>query len=223
MVKTVRNSFLFLAIMTLAAPALFAQSLSKYRAFSFGTSLASVLKLTDQATADVKTTHERPALMQELTWWPVNTSNISQNQSVEHITFSFYNGQLYRLSVSYDSRAVQGLTAEDIVRTITTMYGVPADPVAESDRGTADRFDSKPKIIATWVDPLYSSSLFHTTPGEFVLIAFSKSLNAQAEAADAEATALEEQERPQKRAAELKKQDADLEIVRLKNMKSFQP
>ena len=221
--KTIRNSFLLLTIMTLVAPALLAQSLSKYRAFSFGTSLASVLKLTDQAAGDVKIIHERPALIQELTWWPVNTSNISQNRSVEHINFSFYDGQLYRLSVSYDSRAVQGLAAEDIVKTITTMYGVPADPVSESDQGTTDRFDSKPRMIATWVDPLYSSSLFHTTPGEFILIAFSKSLNAKAEAADAEAIALDEQERPQKKAAELKKQDADLEIVRQKNMKSFQP
>ena len=221
--KTIRNSFLCFAIMTLAAPVLFAQSLSKYRAFSFSTSLASVLKLTDRTAADVKTTHERPALMQELTWWPVNTSNTSQNRSVEHINFSFYDGQLYRLSVNYDSRAVQGLTAEDVVKTITTMYGVPADPASESDRGATDRFDSKPRIIATWVDPLYSSSLFYTTPGEFVLIAFSKSLNVKAEAADTEAIALDDQERPQKKAAELKKQDADLEIVRQKNMKSFQP
>jgi hypothetical protein len=50
-----------------------------------------------------------------------------------------------------------------------------------------------------------------------------KSLNTEAETADAEAVALDEQERPQKKSAQLKKQDADLEIVRQKNMKSFQP
>jgi hypothetical protein len=222
-VKTIRNSFFCFALMALAVPTLFAQSLSRYRAFSFGTSVTSVLQLTDQKDAEVKIIHQRPALMQELTWWPLNTSNKSQSRSVEHINFSFYEGQLYRLSVSYDSRAVQGLTAQDMVQTITTMYGVSADPAFESDRGTSDRFDSKPRIIATWVDWFYSSSLFQTTPGEFVLIAFCKSLNAKAETSDAEAMALDEQERPQKKAAELKKQDADLEIVRQKNMKSFQP
>ena len=220
--KAIRNSFLGLMIVALVIPAAFAQSMSKYRGFSFGSGLTDVLKRTDQTASSVRIIHERPAVMQELTWWPVNISNISQNQSIEHIVFSFCNGQLYKLSISYDSRAVQGLTEQDIVQTITAMYDVPATP-SERDRGTADRFDAQPKIIATWTDSLYSSRLVRTTLGEFVLIAFSKSLNAEAETADAEAVVLEEQELPQKKAAELKKQDADLEIARQKNIKSFQP
>lgn len=221
--KAIRNLFLTFVIMVLAATGTFAQSLSKYRAFSFGSGLPDVLKLTNQTASSVKLIHERPALMQELTWWPVNISNAFQSQSVEHIVFSFYNGQLYKLSISYDSRAVQGLTAQDIIQTISTMYGFPPAPVSESDRGIADRFDAQPRIIATWADSLYSTSLNRTAPGGFVLIAFSKSLNTQAENADTEAVALDEQERPQKKAAELKKQDADLETARQKNIKSFQP
>jgi hypothetical protein len=224
--KTVRNSLLCLAILVLAAPSLLAQDLSKYRGFSLGTSLPSVLKLTDQKPADVKIIHDRPALMQELTWWPVNIySTKSQAQSVERIVFSFYNGDLYKISISYDRRAIQGLTAEDMIQTMTAMYGLPATRPSENKLATDDdRSDSKQKIVATWEDPLYRTDLVRTSYSEeFGLILFAKARNAEADTANAQAVTLDEQERPQREAAQLKKDDADQELARQKNIKSFQP
>jgi hypothetical protein len=162
-------------------------------------------------------------LLQELTWWPVNTSSTSQHQSVERIVFSFYSGDLYKISVSYDSRAIQGLTAQDMVQTMSAMYGIPPSPTTESKPANGDRFDPKQQIIASWADPLSTSNLVRTSSDEFGLIVFSNARSAQAETADAQAVALDAQERPQMEAAQLKQQDADLETARQKNKKSFQP
>ncbi len=222
--KTLRNSLLCLVILVLGAPVLLAGDLSKYRAFSLGNSLASVLKLTDQKPTDVKIIHDRPVVLQELTWWPLNiSSTLRQHQSVERIVFSFYNGDLYKISVSYDSRAVQGLTAQDMIQTVSAMYGMPPSPVTETKPASGDLFDPKLKIVASWVDSLFTSNLVRTSSDEFGLIVFANSRNAQAEAADAEAIALDTHERPQKEAAQLKQQDADQETARQKNIKSFQP
>jgi hypothetical protein len=53
--KSIRNSILCLSALFLTASSLHGQELSKYRGFSIETSLANVLKLSDQKLADVKT------------------------------------------------------------------------------------------------------------------------------------------------------------------------
>jgi hypothetical protein len=52
--KTMRSVILCFVVVLLAAPMLRAQDLSKYRTFSLGTSLATVLKQTDQKLAEAK-------------------------------------------------------------------------------------------------------------------------------------------------------------------------
>src|SRR5438552_14919871 len=72
--KTIRSSILCLVVLLLAAPLLRAQDLSKYRHFTLGMSLTKVLERTGQKTADVKLIHGRPALVQEVNWWPRQAS-----------------------------------------------------------------------------------------------------------------------------------------------------
>jgi len=55
--KVMRTSMLC-GILLLAAPMLRAQDFSKYRGFSLGTNLASVLKHTEQRLVDVKPKHD---------------------------------------------------------------------------------------------------------------------------------------------------------------------
>src|SRR6201987_2732535 len=99
--KTIRSSTLCLVVLLLLAPLLRAQDLSKYRHFTLGMSLTRVLERTDKKMADVKVLHSRPALMQEVTWWPPNIPGASfQSDTVEQILFSFYNGELYKISVT---------------------------------------------------------------------------------------------------------------------------
>ena len=101
--KTMRNSILCFAALLVAAPLLRAQDLSKYRHFTIGMNVNKALERTDQKMADVKVIHGSPALIQELTWWPPDPPGASlQSDTVEQILFSFYNGELYKISVTYD-------------------------------------------------------------------------------------------------------------------------
>jgi hypothetical protein len=223
--KAIRSSMFCFVVLLLAAPLLRAQELSKYRHFTLGMSLTKVLERTEQRVADVKVVHGRPALIEELTWWPPTLPGISfQSDTVEQILFSFYNGELYKISVTYDQTSTEGLTAEDMVKSISTKYG-PATYIAlEIDFTKNDRYDVTQKPVASWEDTLYSFNLVRSAFNDHLgLIIYSKRVNAEAELAIAEALKLEEQEGPQKEAERQKKQIDDLEAARQKNQKSFRP
>ena len=223
--KTMRSSILCLAVLLLAAPLLRAQDLSKYRHFTLGMSLTRVLERTQQKVADVKVVHGRPALMQELTWWPPTLPGISfQSDPVEQILFSFYNGELYKMSVTYDQTSTEGLTEEDMMKSISAKYG-PASYIAlEIDYTKNDRYDATQKPVASWEDAQYSFNLVRSAFSDHLgLVIYSKRVNAEAEVAIAEAVKLEEQEGPQREAERQKKQMDDLEVARQKNRKIFRP
>jgi hypothetical protein len=137
--KTMRSSILCLAFLLLLAPLLCAQDLSKYRRFTLGMSLARVLERTDQKMADVKVIHSRPALIQVLTWWPPNLPGASfRADTVEHILFSFYSGELYKISLTYDRASTEGLTAHDMMNAISASYGQATNIVPEVDSAKMD-------------------------------------------------------------------------------------
>jgi len=223
--KTIRCSILCFVVLLLTAPLLWAQDLSKYRHFTFGMSLTRVLERTDQKMADVKVIHGRPSLIQELTWWPPNLPGTSfRSDTVEQILFSFYNAELYKISVTYDRTSTEGLTAEDMVKSISAKYGPATSVKPEVDSATNERYDMRQKPVATWEDSQYSFNLVRSSfSGSFELLIYSKRLNAEAEVALAEAVKLEGQEEPQREAERQKKQTGDLEATRQKNQKSFRP
>ena len=223
--KTIRSSILCLVVLLFTAPFLRGQDLSKYRHFAFGMSLTRVLERTDQKLADVKVIHGRPALVQELTLWPPNLPGTSfRSDTVEQILFSFYNGELYKIFVTYDRTSTEGLTAEDMVKSISAKYGPATSVKPQVDSATNERYDMKQKPVATWEDSQYSFNLIRSSfSGSFELLIYSKRLNAEAEVALAEAVKLEKQEEPQREAERQKKQTGDLEATRQKNQKSFRP
>jgi hypothetical protein len=223
--KTMRSSILCLIVLLLAAPLLRGQDLSKYRHFTFGMSLTRVLERTDQKMADAKVLHGRPALIQELTWWPPNLPGTSfRSDTVEQILLSFYNAELYKIYVTYDRTSTEGLTAEDMVKSISTKYGPATIVKSEVDSATNERYDMKQRPVATWEDSQYSLNLIRSSSsGSFELLIYSKRLNAEAEVALAEAVKLEKEEEPQREAERQKKQTGDLEATRQKNQKSFRP
>src|SRR5712671_2092123 len=144
--KTIRCSILFFVVLLLTAPLLRAQDLSKYRHFTLGMSLTRVLERTDQKMADVKVIHGRPALIQELSWWPPNLPGTSfRSDTVEQILFSFYNAELYKISVTYDRTSTERLTGEDMVKSISAKYGPPTNIGLEINSATTDRYDMKQK------------------------------------------------------------------------------
>jgi hypothetical protein len=223
--KTMRSSILCLAVLLLLAPLLRAQDLSKYRHFTLGMSLTRVLERTDQKMADVKVIHSRPALIQELTWWPPNLPGASfQADTVEQILFSFYNGELYKVSLTYDRSSIEGLTAPDMMNAISANYGPATNVVPEVDSAKMDSYDVEQRLVATWEDSQYSFNLVRSSFADgFGLVIYSKRTNAEAELAIAEAVKLDKQEGPQREAERQEKETKDLEAVREKNRKIFRP
>ena len=209
----------------LMPPLLRAQDLSKYRHFALGMSVTKVLERTGQKTADVKLIYGRPALVQEVNWWPPNLpGTLFQSDTVEQILFSFYNGELYKISVTYDQTSTEGLTTEDMVKSISAKYG-PATYIALAiDDTKNDRSDARQTPVAPWEDAQYSFNLARSSSTDHLgLIIYSKRVNAEAEIAVAEALKLEVQAGPNREVERQKKQTDDLEVARQKNRKIFRP
>jgi hypothetical protein len=160
-----------------------------------------------------------------MTWWPPNIPGPSfRADSVEQILFSFYNGQLYKISVAYDQASTEGLTSEDMVKSLTAAYGTATSVAPEVNYTGTQRYDMKQKPVALWEDSQYSLNLVRSTfTDRFGLIISSKPVNAEAELALAEALKLEKEDGPKKDAERQKKQIDDLELARQKNQKKFRP
>ena len=164
-------------MVVLCDPLIHAQDLSKYRNFSFGMSAASVSKLAEERPADVIVIHERPALIQQLTWYPpLPFESVRPAEPVQKVLFSFYNGELYRMLVTYDSDAVRGLTSEDMIRMLSAKYGTAAKPAAEVNfpterrlpgNGKGDRSLGRPAIF---IEPLPVLHVRYT----FAVVMFAK-------------------------------------------------
>jgi hypothetical protein len=219
--------FLAPALMALlfVAPILRAQDFSKYRDFSLGTNLATVLKRTEKKLADVSTTHGVPALFQEVTWWPPSLPGASSRaDSVEQVLFYFFNGELYKIVVTYDHSSTEGLTPEDLVKTISAKYGPPASVVAEPASTLNVGYDMEQKTVASWQDSLYCLNLVRTSSSDrFGLLIYSKRANAEAELGLVEAAKLEKEQAPAREAERQKKETDALELTRQQNQKSFRP
>jgi hypothetical protein len=225
MTRSLVVSFLLIMVILLSTPQVHAQDLSRYRNFSFGMTVTDLSKQIDQQPANAAVVHERPALIQELTWLPIQPYDLSRPaEPVEQILFSFYNGALYRMLVTYDSSATKGLTDEDMIRVVSAKYGVATRPVA-----TVINFPMNPsykateRVIARWEDSQYSLNLFRSYVDTFAIVMFTKQLDTQAGISIAESVKLEQQEAPLKEAARVKKGADDLELDRQKNIKTLRP
>jgi hypothetical protein len=222
--KTAHTSILCIFALLLTGPLLRAEDLSKYRHFTLGMSLTRILERTEQKMAAAKVIHGSPALIQDLTWWPPSVPGTSlRSENIEQILFSFYNGELYKMSVTYDRTSMEGLTADDLVTSISAKYGPPTTVSLAIDSEN-DRYDVVQKPIASWEDDRYSFNLVRSSfTDRFGLNIYSKRVNAQAELAIVEAVRLAEQEAPQREAERQKKEVDDLEMTRQKNRKIFRP
>jgi len=205
------------------------QNLSSYREFEFGMDLVAIAKRADLNPSDAKVIHQRPAVIQELTWQPrLYLSSTPQADSVRSILFSFYNGELYRIVVSYDRYKTEGLTTKDMVEAISARYGTATNPTTEITFSSSQVYNDSEVVLARWENPQYSFSLFRSSyQPAFGVVGYSKRLDALARAAVIEAIRLDEQEAPQREIERQKEQDAkDLAgqvKARLANKQNFRP
>lgn len=209
----------------LSVPLAFAQDLSKYRNFSLGMSLTAVSNQVDAKPADASVIQQSPALIQELRSWPAQSYQPSAPpQSVQDILFSFYNGQLYKVAVTYDSAATQGLTSADMVRALSATYGDATVSAEKNPTAMSPYSVTEEDTVASWQNSQDSVTLSRSPlSNAFQLVIFSKDLNGQADAAIASAVRQEREDAPRREAARVKKEAADLETMRQTNLKAFRP
>src|SRR3984893_7890456 len=223
--KMMRNVVVSFALVLFSATLIYGQDLSKYRNFSFGMSVASVSKQADREIANPEVIHQRPALIEESTWYPPQPFGSSRPaEPVEKVLFSFYNGELYRMLVTYDSSAIKGMTDEDMIRAVSAKYGVASQPVATINFPTNPSYRATEKVIARWEDSQYSFNLFRSSASDtFAIVMFDKQKDAQAGVSIAESVQMEKQEAPQREAARVQKENDALEAERQKNIKTLRP
>jgi hypothetical protein len=203
------------------------KDLSKYRNFQLGTELAAIAKQVGASPSQATVVHRRPALIQELEWRPQTLGSASQTEAAKDVVFSFYDGALYRIAVSYDRYQTEGLTVNDFIDALSATYGTAAKP-APPAQALAGTYGEEEEVLARWEDPQYRFDLIRTSYGPtFTLVGVLKKLEAPAQAATIEAARLDEQEAPQREAARIAKEEdtarAALDKARVVNKPKFQP
>ena len=119
--KIMYKFLICLGLVLFLTPIISGQDLSRYRKFSLGTSLANLSKQVGPYSHETTLAHQRPAVIQEMTFWPLSPSRSPVGlEPVSQILFSFCNGGLYRIMVTYERDAIEGLTEEDMVQAIST-------------------------------------------------------------------------------------------------------
>jgi len=208
-----------------------AQEFSRYRTFDLGASLASVLTSTGAAASDVKTLHERPAVLQDLEWTPsrwITGTVTPSTDPVEQMVFSFYDDQLFRIVVDYGSDGTEGMKDVDLIEAISAIYGTP---LGRSSRGMS-RVPSEGEansgaFVARWGDAEHSIVLYRHSSYKptWRLVVTARRTEALARTADAQARRLDDREAPQREIARQKKEQSDgraaAEKARTSNKKLF--
>jgi len=82
--RTAFTSLLAVAMMPAAARA---ADLSRYRDFQLGTDLPAIAKQVGASASQAKTIQRRPALIQELQWWPQPLGPSSKTEAAQEVVF----------------------------------------------------------------------------------------------------------------------------------------
>ena len=227
--KALAWAFVVFGALTTYAP-LRAQDLSLYRSFRIGTSLDMVASQIHLDPTKAQVLSERPALIQQLTWWPDSFEVSSQTEAVKFVVLSFYNGELFRIFVIYDRNRTQGLSAEDFIDSISAVYGTPTRPLAIVRTGSSVLygFSDEEKVIARWQDLQSSVNLIRSSYDQlYGLVTVSRGVEPLAHEAMIEGARLDIVERPQ-RETDRKKREAEVERAngekaRVVNLPAFRP
>jgi hypothetical protein len=181
---------------------------------------------------EAKTIHQRPALLQDLEWRPSRWSRGSTAAStdpVDHIVFSFYNDQLFRVVVDYAQDRTAGMTSADMIEAISIVYGTPAKRTPGTVR-VAPRVETQHgSPLARWGDAAHTVVLYRSLSyGEgFRLVVTESALDDLARKAAIQAARLDDQEAPSREVARQKQerddQRAAAEKARVANKAVFRP
>ena len=187
--REVRNVPVLIAVL-LCAPwnsLLRAADFSIYRSFQLGMSLTEAAKRADRRSVDARTVYKRPALIQEMNWTRPSSglSGMAKQDPVQKCSRRFYNGRLFQIA-SYDHYQVEGMTAEDLIQAISSLYRTPTRPLVEIAYHSL--YGETAPVLARWEDPQYSYNLVPSREeASFALVLSSKELDTLAQTAILEA------------------------------------
>jgi hypothetical protein len=214
---------------TLAGHAVQAQDLTRYRGYALEESLEAVLVTSGTRAADTTVRFERPARIQELEWRaPYIGSDAVMADPVQALTFMFYNGALYQITVSYARTRVEGLSTSDVVATLSRTYGTPLAATGRADARRAVNVPPDMVLLAAWESESASVLLVRGTySSDLQLILVSKALALQAKSATREGARLDALDAPRREAERLKQEAVDADAARSKaraaNKAAFRP
>jgi hypothetical protein len=217
---------------TLSASVVAAQDFHRYREFELGSTVAAVSALTTVAGSELKLIHQRPAVIQELTWKPrygAPRPGATDTTSVDQIVFDFHGDRLFRVTVDYDRRHTEGLLDADMIAALSTIYGPPTAPSASRRRQPVGADDDSGALVAEWGNADTSVRLHRLSSSgtAFRLVIASAADAALANTDAARAVALDASEAPAREAAR-EQQAADdrraaEESARSTNKAAFRP
>ena len=217
------------ACIVLAVSTVSSAELSRYREFELGASVATVTAVTQNA-ARVMIVHSRPALLQQLEWRPRYMAGAPQadRDSIGEVVFSFVDDQLFQISIAYAQDRTSGLTDQDMVGSLTAVYGAPSSPSPRTRTTSSLVALDAPVVIAEWRHAETTVVLQRKEYSDsFFLVITSLPLDTIARKAQATAVAMDQREAPAREAALLKKRADDekvaAETTRSANKKAFRP
>lgn len=205
-----------------------ARDFSSYRGLKFGMDLDSAAKQAGAQPAQARVVHQRPALIQEMDLQP-HSPVLADPQNADPVKdglLCFFNGELFRIVITYDRFKVEGMTAEDMIEGISATYGAATKPNVEIAYHSV--YGEVTPVLARWEDSGYSCDLVRTGDrSSFAMILYSKRLDALAQAAIVKAVQLEAQEAPRLELERQKKRDDEERLVLQKarsvNKLNFRP
>ena len=228
---SLRWTCLFLiTLATLATAPAFAEDFGKYREFTLGSTVASVLELTGSRPSELRTLHEKPSVLQELVWRPRYSPGraLPDVDPVHEMVFSFSDDLLYSINVYYDRARTAGLSHDDLILALKGVYGVPLASAKRHERLARFAPSDASLPIATWEqgDMVVALSWSDYRAG-YVLVVMSQARASAARLATATAVELDEREAPAREEAKRKKdaddQKAAEERARETNKGAFRP
>ena len=202
----------------LGSSTIYAADLSSYRGLRFGMNVSTAAMETAAKPAEVRVVHLRPALIQEMDWQPRVSPRLSDPANADPMQeglLCFFNGELFRIVVTYDRYKVEGMTAEDMIEAVSVSYGAPTRPAAVQIAYRTNYGESG-DVLARWEDADYSYNLVRT--GDRTSFAL---------AAIAEAVRLDVQNAPQRELEKKRERENEERLVldraRSVNKPNFRP
>jgi len=138
-----------------------AADLSKYRNFQLGADLPAIAKRVGATPSQAKVIQRRPALIQELEWRPQPLGPSLKTEAANEVVFSFYDGALFQLAVTYDRYETEGLTADDFIQALSPTYGIAETPTPAAN-AVQERYADQELTVARWQDSQYCFNLIRS-------------------------------------------------------------